>query len=61
MHQCGKSRPAVHCSAVERDSYAEADVNSVRQMTSDDLEAIYVSGAGVETVNEIDSTVDWRR
>ncbi len=43
--------------AVTRDGYAEADMATVTQMTSDDLEGTTVYGANDENVGEIDSLV----
>ena len=47
--------PALIRPAMERDGYAEADMNEVQQLTSDMIEGAYVYGANDETVGEIDA------
>ncbi|NNK16032.1 MAG: PRC-barrel domain-containing protein [Sulfitobacter sp.] len=47
--------PALIRPAMERDGYAEADMNEVQQLTSDMIEGSYVYGANDETVGEIDA------
>ena len=53
----GMQREMLPRPAVERDGYAEADMATVRQMTSDDLEGTAVYGANDENVGEIDSLI----